>query len=75
MILNVKNILQDAINKGGSTLRDYVQLNGDVGAFQFDFKVYGREGAVCDSCQNPEIKIIRIKQNGRSTFYCQSCQG
>ncbi|MFT6077869.1 MAG: formamidopyrimidine-DNA glycosylase [Myxococcota bacterium] len=74
LIFNIKSILQNAIDKGGSTLRDYVQLNGNVGAFQFDFKVYGREGDDCVVCNNSEEKIIRIKQNGRSTFYCQSCQ-
>jgi formamidopyrimidine-DNA glycosylase len=72
LIFNIKTILQNAIDKGGSTLRDYVQLNGDVGAFQFDFKVYGREGGVCVVCEKTQIK--RIKQNGRSTFYCEFCQ-
>jgi formamidopyrimidine-DNA glycosylase len=71
LIKNIKSILQNAINKGGSTLRDYVQLNGDVGAFQFDFKVYGREGKSCVVCDGP---LKRIKQNGRSSFYCEACQ-
>ncbi|MFT5703663.1 MAG: formamidopyrimidine-DNA glycosylase [Rickettsiales bacterium] len=71
LVKNIKNILQKAIESGGSTLRDYVQLNGDVGSFQFDFKTYGRENEDCVSCND---KIIRIKQNGRSTFYCPTCQ-
>jgi formamidopyrimidine-DNA glycosylase len=71
LIFNIKNILQRAIDKGGSTLRDYKKLNGDIGNFQFDFMVYGREGKDCYICQN---KIQRIKQNGRSTFFCNNCQ-
>lgn len=71
LIKNIKNILQKAIKLGGSTLRDYVQANGDAGGFQFDFKVYGRDNENCLVCSG---KIKRIKQNGRSSFYCQSCQ-
>ena len=71
LIKNIKNILQKAISSGGSTLRDYVQSNGDVGNFQFDFKVYGKDGQNCVVCSS---KIKRIKQNGRSSFYCDSCQ-
>lgn len=72
LIYNIKNILQRAIDKGGSTLRDYQQLNGDVGNFQFDFKVYGKEGDKCSNCIKG--KIIRIKQSGRSSFFCPNCQ-
>ena len=71
LVDNIKNILQKAIELGGSTLRDYVNLNGNVGGFQFNFKVYGRENDNCLICSS---KIKRIKQNGRSTFYCNSCQ-
>jgi len=71
LVKNINNILAKAIKLGGSTLRDYVQLNGDIGGFQFDFKVYGREGKSCPVCSG---KIKRIKQNGRSTFYCGDCQ-
>jgi formamidopyrimidine-DNA glycosylase len=71
LVKNIKNILARAIKLGGSTLRDYVQLNGDMGGFQFDFKVYGREGKSCLICSS---KIKRIKQNGRSTFHCGTCQ-
>ena len=75
LIGNIKKILQKAIKLGGSTLRDYVKSNGDVGGFQFDFKVYGRDKQNCLLC-NPVSsgKIKRIKQNGRSSFYCPSCQ-
>lgn len=83
LVKNIKAILANAIEKGGSTLRDYVQLNGDVGAFQFEHKVYGREGEACVVCSKSheflrcaqdDNKIKRIKQNGRSTFYCVKCQ-
>ena len=71
LVGNIKSILAKAIKLGGSTLRDYVQLNGDIGNFQFDFKIYGRGEEDCLICSG---KIKRIKQNGRSTFYCPSCQ-
>jgi formamidopyrimidine-DNA glycosylase len=68
---NIKTILLAAIEAGGSTLRDYVQSSGDEGYFQHNFKVYGRVSENCYVCSN-EIK--RIKQSGRSTFYCENCQ-
>ncbi len=68
---NIKEILLEAIKSGGSTLRDYVQSSGDSGYFQHSFKVYGREKEACILCSN-EIK--RMKQSGRSTFYCENCQ-
>jgi formamidopyrimidine-DNA glycosylase len=71
LVKNTKIILEKAINSGGSTLRDYAKLDGDVGSFQLDFKVYGREGEDCFICAS---KIKRIKQNGRSSFYCKICQ-
>ncbi len=71
LVKNIKKILKKAIKLGGSTLRDYVKLNGDVGGFQFDFKVYGRDNQQCLKCEDI---IIRTKQNGRSSFYCRNCQ-
>ena len=71
LVKNIKEILVSAIKAGGSTLRDYVDLKGDVGEFQFDFKVYGKHNKNCLDCQT---KIQRIKQNGRSSFYCSKCQ-
>jgi len=71
LVKNIKNILSKAIKLGGSTLRDYVKSNGDVGGFQFDFKVYGRDKQNCFVCAS---KIKKTKQNGRSTFYCNNCQ-
>ena len=68
---NIKIVLSEAITAGGSTLKDYVQSTGDSGYFQYSFNVYGRKGEACNICSH-EIK--RIKQAGRSTFYCENCQ-
>lgn len=69
----VKSVLKEAIDAGGSTLRDHRQTDGSLGYFQHSFAVYGREGAVCvaDKCNGI---IQRITQSGRSTFYCPKCQ-
>lgn len=64
-------VLQDAIDSGGSTLRDYVRSSGDIGLFQHSFRVYGRVKEPCVQCTKP---IERIVQNGRSSFYCKRCQ-
>lgn len=71
LVENVKIILQEAINSGGSTLRDYVRSDGSLGYFQFSHFVYGRENEPCRNCNKG---IIKIKQQGRSSFYCPSCQ-
>lgn len=68
---NIKQVLKEAIASGGSSLRDYVHASGEMGYFQHKFSVYGREGKNCPACQG---KIKRIKQQGRSTFYCPACQ-
>jgi len=68
---NIKQVLLEAIESGGSTLRDYVRSDGDVGYFQHNFNVYGRENEPCVICST---NIKRITQQGRSTFYCPSCQ-
>ena len=61
----------EAIAKGGSTLRDYVDSRGEPGYFQLDYFVYGREGLPCRVC-GTAIKSIR--QGGRATSYCPRCQ-
>ncbi len=71
LIKNIKDILTEAIASGGSTLRDYVQSSGEMGYFQHRFSVYGREGEDCITCR---CTIQRIKQQGRSTFFCTTCQ-
>jgi len=67
----VRQVLTRAIDAGGSSLRDYVQANGELGYFQHEWAVYGREGEPCRSCGTP---IKRLVQSGRSTFYCSACQ-
>jgi formamidopyrimidine-DNA glycosylase len=68
----IKQTLTEAIAAGGSSLRDYVQTNGELGYFQHAWKVYGREGEPCPGCPNGAEcdGVRRIVQSGRSTFYC-----
>ncbi len=67
----IKDVLNAALESGGSTLRDYVRSSGDPGYFQHHFAVYDREGKPCERCKGT---IIRFKQAGRSSFACDSCQ-
>ena len=69
----IRQVLSEAIDAGGSSLRDFRQADGELGYFQHNFDVYGREGAPCrnSDCAKP---IERIVQSGRSTFYCKICQ-
>jgi formamidopyrimidine-DNA glycosylase len=67
----IKAVLNDAIKAGGSSLRDHRRADGSLGDFQHNFLVYDREGQPCPNCKG---KIKRIVQNGRSTFYCPTCQ-
>jgi len=66
-------VLIEAIEAGGSSLKDHRQTNGELGYFQHNFLVYGREG---EKCVNDDCKTIikRVIQSGRSTFYCSKCQ-
>ncbi|HNS55803.1 MAG TPA: bifunctional DNA-formamidopyrimidine glycosylase/DNA-(apurinic or apyrimidinic site) lyase [Smithellaceae bacterium] len=66
-----KDILQKAIEKRGTSISDWRDLDGRKGENQFELKAYGREGKKCIKCG---AAIIRIKQGGRSTFYCPVCQ-
>jgi formamidopyrimidine-DNA glycosylase len=69
----IRDVLAEAIDAGGSSLRDHRQANGELGYFQHSFFVYGREG---EPCQTPACtrKILRKVQSGRSSFYCAACQ-
>jgi len=69
----IRDVLSEAIEAGGSTLRDYAQADGELGYFQHRFQVYDREGEVCSK---PKCggRVKRIAQSGRSTFYCPKCQ-
>ncbi len=68
---NIKQVLTAAIEKGGTTLKDFTQSDGKPGYFKQSLAVYGREGALCLKCKSP-IKQIKLGQ--RSTFYCPQCQ-
>jgi len=71
----VKDVLTRAIEAGGSSLRDYVQSDGELGYFQHQWAVYGRAGAPCPSCGGERgVVVMRMVQSGRSTFYCPRCQ-
>jgi formamidopyrimidine-DNA glycosylase len=65
----VREVLDEAIAAGGSSLRDYVQANGELGYFQHRWAVYGKEGQPCPGCTCAE-GVRRITQAGRSTFFC-----
>ena len=67
----IRSVLALAVEKGGTTLRDFSAANGMEGHFQLQAKVYGREGLPCTHCGAP-IKLM--KQGQRSTFYCTRCQ-
>ena len=69
----IREVLEEAIEAGGSTLRDHRQADGGLGYFQHAFSVYDREGAAClrSRCAGT---IARVPHSGRSTFYCPVCQ-
>lgn len=69
----VRSVIADAIEAGGSSLRDYVQASGEMGNFQHRFSVYDREGEPCPRLTCNGV-VSRIVQSGRSTFYCPQCQ-
>ena len=71
LVDEVRATLSDAIEAGGSTLRDFVHADGSHGHFQQQYFVYSREGEPCRRCTTP-IKALRIGQ--RSAFYCPRCQ-
>ena len=70
---NIRDVLTEAIDAGGSSLKDYRQAGGELGYFQHAFAVYDQEGEACRAgeCLG---KIRRVVQSGRSSFYCATCQ-
>lgn len=69
----IRTVLADAIEAGGSSLRDYVQASGELGYFQHRWAVYGREGKPCPACDCNLSRtggVNRIVQSARSTFFC-----
>jgi len=68
----IRDVLEQAIGDGGSTLRDYARPDGELGYFATRFAVYGQEGQCCPRDDGGTIR--RIVQGGRSTWYCPRCQ-
>jgi formamidopyrimidine-DNA glycosylase len=69
LVNGVRTVLTEAIEAGGSSVRDYVQANGELGYFQHRWAVYGHEGDPCPGC-DCDGAVRRIVQSGRSTFFC-----
>ena len=67
----IPQVLEEAIEAGGSTLKDFAAPDGELGYFSKKFDVYDREGEPCRTCEG---RVRRIVQGGRSTFFCGSCQ-
>lgn len=77
LVAAIRKVLKRAIDAGGSSLRDYVQADGELGHFQNEFAVYGRTGEKCKNCTCAIKKtggIKQITQGGRSTFFCPQKQ-
>jgi len=73
----IKDVLNDAIDAGGSSISDHRQPTGELGYFQHQFAVYGRQGQACPGCDCDLSRtggIAKITQAGRSTFYCSRAQ-
>jgi formamidopyrimidine-DNA glycosylase len=73
LVSGIRSVLTEAIAAGGSSLRDYVQADGELGYFQHRWAVYGREGGSCPGCDCGG-GVRRIAQAGRSTFFCAKRQ-
>ncbi|WP_395687117.1 bifunctional DNA-formamidopyrimidine glycosylase/DNA-(apurinic or apyrimidinic site) lyase [Aestuariivirga sp.] len=71
LVRHIRDVLEEAIMAGGSSLQDFAHTDGASGTFQQRFQVYDREGEPCFGCKRP---IKRLVQSGRSTFYCRHCQ-
>lgn len=71
LVRSIKDVLRDAIEQGGSTLKDFVSAEGNKGYFTLRASVYGKAGEECQICGNQIKKII---QANRATYYCPVCQ-
>ena len=71
LVAEIKTTLNAALVAGGSSLRDFFGVDGNIGYFQQEYFVYGRTGEPCKMCSKP-VKTVRLGQ--RSTFYCSVCQ-
>jgi len=70
LVIAIQDVIDEAIQAGGSTLRDFASPDGELGYFSKTFAVYDREGQQC-GCGGT---VKRFVQGGRSTFYCPACQ-
>jgi formamidopyrimidine-DNA glycosylase len=68
---SIREVLEEAVSAGGSSLRDHRMTNGELGYFQHSFRVYGRTDDPCPRCSGT---VQRITQSARATFYCGGCQ-
>jgi len=68
----IPEVLQEAIEKEGTTISDFRNPEGDSGNFQLSLRVYGKEGEECPRCSG---EVQKAKQGGRGTYFCPSCQG
>lgn len=73
LVGHIRDVLDEAIAAGGSSLRDHRQTSGELGYFQHSFAVYDREGQPCGKADCPGT-VRRVVQSGRSSFYCPTCQ-
>jgi formamidopyrimidine-DNA glycosylase len=71
LIDSIRKVLLKAIERGGSTLKDFADPEGRAGSYQREFVVYDREGEPCSRCGIP---ILKITQAQRSTYFCKGCQ-
>lgn len=71
LVATIKAVLQRAIEQGGTTLRDFLQVDGKPGYFAQELQVYGREGESCRKCG---MAIFRTRHGQRSSFFCRTCQ-
>lgn len=71
LVSSLRRVLSEAVARGGTTLQDFVNAEGEAGFFQMRLRVYDRAGEPCHGCRAP---VRRIVQSGRSTFFCPICQ-
>ena len=71
LLESLQSVINRGIQLGGATIQNYKNVDGLAGRYQHERRVYAREGELCSVCGQP---ILRIKQGGRSTFYCPRCQ-
>ena len=74
LVNSIKLVLTEAIKAGGSSIKDFVHPDGELGYFATKWRVYGREGEPCLCNHQKNVLIKRIIQSGRSTFFCPACQ-